>query len=150
MIRKSIVSGWIIISCMTTSHAFATEACASLDPHLLAIEAGAGQKPTAETSLNLGETSCSYKQDTTSEFDHAFVCSWDNTETKIWTTDDAKDIGRQLHQQCWQLSAHIDGERSEKNDYFLWFGDFTGITVNQTGSGIELIVQIDEEAYYFS
>ncbi len=125
------------------------DSCAAMKPHLEFVEYGQGASSDASPKMGLGEDECRVIK-APDIFDNRVVCKWTNTAERTWTADDARDIGVQLHNSCRFLTLHYSGPRHEDADYFLWYGDFTGVSIDHNAKGLELVIQIDEEAYYFS
>lgn len=123
--------------------------CPIPELYLKHIESGSGVMPVTGIDLGLGEDACQL-------FEHSdplkrkITCQWTNSDQRVWSADDAKDLGARLHRECRSLTSHFSDARHEGAVYFLWFGDFTGLTLDHSAKGITLTVQIDEEAYYFS
>lgn len=125
------------------------DVCSALRPHLDYIEQASGTPPAPGLSLQLGEDRCKVEE-SGDIFENRVECSWHSTSDRSWSRDDALDIGQTLHQSCPFLTSHFGDARHPDADYFLWYGDYTGVTLKTTDKGISLIIQVDEEAFYFS
>ena len=122
--------------------------CSALRPHLDSVERGEATTQS-KVSVGLGEDYCKMVG-SPDVFTGRVECFWSNTEDQHWTEDDARDMGQSLNQSCSFLTAHFDDARHPGAAYFLWYGDFTGVTFKVTDQGMTMVIQIDEEAFYFS